>query len=288
MSRCAYAHCCTALLALAGCGRGTVPSNSQTPEPYRAPLVVNAVPAPAVSSATQPAASALPPTPESEERVHRLDVELQPGAPGCRMVFDSGMYEDHQDWYTAAMISRIMTEASPGCAAGELFDVSKETKAHPDDLDPDVLQGGVFSKPGHPETDETKDSWNRFEDLNFDQYADLCVVNMTGAYNYSQKCWLFDPATRKFVRNAELDDVIFMAVDRKKKTISNFMRAGGPHYMQAEYGWIGGKLSVLWSENIILGETPTGKRIPGMRWVVRHERRGDKLVKVKEGPQKSD
>lgn len=275
--------------SLAACAAGSPsPVTSTPPTPADPAVIVSAVPASALASAPAPVVSAPLPDGDSEERVHRIDLELQPGAPKCRLVFESGMFELQQDWFSAAMITRIATEASPGCAAGTLYDLSKETKAKPDDLDPDVLQGGLFRMPGRPETEETKESWNHFEDLNFDQNADLCVVNMTGAYNYSHRCWLFDPTSRTFVRNADLEEVIFMTIDRTKKTLSNSMRAGGPHYMRAEYAWIGGKLAVLWSENIILGEKPDGKSIPGKQWVVRYERKGNKLVKVREGAQKSD
>lgn len=127
--------------------------------------------------------------------------------------------------------------------------------------------------------------WNVTEDLNFDGAADLCVVSMTGAYNYSQLCWLFDTKSRTFVRHAEIDPIIFMGIDRKKKRLGSFFRAGGPIYEKNEYEWHSGKLVKVLGVTTYLGERPDGKPLnPGFdRWEVRYELRKGTLVKTFEG-----
>src|SRR6185436_16297775 len=101
-----------------------------------------------------------------------------------------------------------------------------------DDL---ALAAGLFAKPGQQLPPSTGGATNNvIEDLDFDGYADLCVMVFMASYNYVQKCWLFDPAARTFVRNKELDAVIHMTIDRKRKVLTQAMRVSGPVYADNE------------------------------------------------------
>lgn len=53
------------------------------------------------------------------------------------------------------------------------------------------------------EVSEDTDVLN-FEDLNFDGYLDILVVEMTGAKNTPYLYWVYDPGTARFVRHEEL------------------------------------------------------------------------------------
>lgn len=197
------------------------------------------------------------------------------------------LFQDHPEWFVITSVSRMATEESGGCAASLLYDLSQETKADPNDMDPEPLVAGIFRKPGQTLPPDVADGpiWNVTEDLDFDTIADLCVVVMTGAYNYSQMCWLFDAKSRTFVRHAELDPLIFVQVDRQKKKLTSAFRAGGPVYQNNEYQWQNGKLVRTFQSVSYFGEKPDGTPLaPGFsHWLIRYELRRGKMVKTFDG-----
>ena len=261
---------------------GTTPGSSRSAAPARAPTSRS------TARASAPARPAPPPEPARPSVVHRVAVQLRPGGARCTLAFDSEFFEDYHDWLTIGQVRRVTSEASPGCADGVLYDVTTELKLRPDDPDPSPLWVGMVVLPGHhlpPE--ETASFPNVLEDLNFDGYVDLCLVEYSGAYNYSQKCWLFDPKARKFVRHPELSEVLFPKVDRSKQRLSSSIREGGPIYSRSEWKWRDGKLVKTQQIVTTFGEKPDGSPLPaGFEcWVVRSELRGDALVKLSEGPE---
>ena len=118
----------------------------------------------------------------------------------------------------------------------------------------------------------------------------LCVVAMTGSYDYSQRCWLFDPKKRVFVRESDLDALSFVEVhpatpDPLRRPPH---RGAGVQRFRVRLGEKG-KLVVARTEQTILGQSPKGKPLPPgfAHWTVRYERRGGRLVKVFDGPERA-
>ncbi len=245
---------------------------------------------PPVTSATTPPPPAAPSEDdyEDDKTPHKVALTLEPGKPPCTLVFDGALFKNKPEWFVITSVSRIATEESGGCAANEFYNVKHEKKLRPDDMDPEPLTAGIFLKPGQtrPADLEGDPVWNVTEDLNFDGVMDLCVVSMTGAYNYSQYCWLFDTNTRKFVRNTELDELIFMKIDPKTKKLTSAYRAGGPVYVNHEYEWRNNKLVKTYHSTSYFGEKPDGTPLAAgfSHWVIRHELRNGKFVKTFDGP----
>jgi hypothetical protein len=196
-------------------------------------------------------------------------------------VLDGLLFEDHPQWFLVAAVSRMATEEGGACSARVLYDVATEKE-------PEPLAAGIFKKPGQKMPADMSDAtvWNVIEDLDFDGYADLCVVQLTGSYSYGQHCWMFDPATRTFVRHDELDELRFMQIDRRKKTITCRFRAGGPIYAKNEYAWEKGKLVQTLEETTVIGEMLDQKPLPpGFdHHLIRRVRRNGVLVTTFDGP----
>lgn len=225
---------------------------------------------------------------EGATRIHTVSLTLEPGQSPCKVVFHGALFQDHPEWFVITSVERMETEESGGCAAGVFYDLTKEKKADPNDMDPEPLVAGTFRKPGQTLPKDVDDGplWNVTDDLNFDGIADLCVVVMTGAYNYSQQCWLFDKKSRTFVRHREIDDLIFMTIDAKKKKLKSSFRAGGPVYESNDYEWQSGRLVKTFQSVSYFGEKPDGTPLTKgfSHWLIRYELRQGKLVKTFEGP----
>ncbi len=238
-----------------------------------------------MANAAVPEKAANPPQPPAPSR-HQVSLTLDHGKPPCTLHFEGLFFEDHPEFFKIGNVVRIATEDSGGCAAGIVFDLSTEPAIDSDGLERHPLVAGFFKKPGQTlPKDVDAASWNEIQDLNFDDIADLCVVVETGAYNYGQRCWLFDEQTRTFVRHAELDDLIFVEVDHKTKKLKSAYRGGGPVYRNNEYEWQKGKLVKVFESIAYFGEKPDGTALPpgASFWLIRHELRGGKMVKTFDG-----
>jgi hypothetical protein len=216
---------------------------------------------------------------------HRLSLRIDPAAGACTIVMRSGTFTDGESSIVVAVIDRVFTEDSAGCKAGVLFDLASEPPGSPDEPN-DALSGGVIALPGKlGEVSKDADGplGGFFEDLSFDGVMDLCVVQAYGAYNYSQRCWVFDKTTRRFARVPGLDEHLFLSIDVAHKRLISSYRLGGQAYTRLESGWVNGKLVTLRRVTSYLGETPSGETLEqGGVYEVVHERRGNKLVKVSE------
>ena len=270
-----------AALLISACTTGRPPPEA---------VVVRLPPAATASTAAAPSTTA-PLTAPAASAAKRVTVDLGPGARACTFTFEAALFEDQPNRFVVAGVERFATEASTSCAAGVLYDAAQAKPATAGEEEPEALEGGVFQKPGRPQAPEPDEvsSWNLLRDLNFDGYADLCVVAMAGAYNYSQRCWVFEPERRAFRREEALDELIFLEVDEAKRQLSSGYRVGGPTYTTGTFGWQGRSLVKLTTVTTILGEGPDGKPLPKgyERWEERYERRGGKLVKVFGGPMRA-
>lgn len=268
------------LVAIAACAEPPPPPTRVALAP-QAPV---ATAAPTTSAAPADSAPPAPPaptvTPVAPGGWNRVVLEIRPGEPPCTFLFDAEVFDDHGDWFVAAAVNRIGTAAGGSCAAGVFYDFAKEPKSKPNE-DRQPLGGAALNKPGHP-VDPDVGSPNVLADLNFDGWADLCWVDISGGRNYSQRCWLFDPKARRYVRNSELDHVTSVAIDPVKKTLKSHVPDQGS-YSDSEYAWENGKLVKTLQIDTAL-ESPDGKPVAaGFYWVERRERRGGRLVKVSAG-----
>src|SRR5262249_55737330 len=150
------------------------------------------------------------------------------------------------------------------CAARVFYDLDTEKKRATSDIDREPLEAGIFQKPGKKLPSDMSDPAvrNVIDDLEFDGYAELCMVVTAGAYNYSQKCWLFNRAARTFVRNEDLDPLIFVSIDRRNKKLTSSFRAGGPIYSKNEYVWQQGNLVQMLEETTVVGQKLDGSPLP--------------------------
>jgi hypothetical protein len=223
--------------------------------------------------------------PPSDPRA-RIPLTLRPGDPPCTLVMQGERFEDHAGWFTIDAVTHIATEEGGACAAAPLFDLATAKPRSPQGLSPAALVAGVFFKPNEKPIDPvTESTWNVLEDLDFDGYADLCVVELTAAYNYMQQCWLFDPRARSFVRHEELDPLIFMKLDPKKKQIEISFRLSGPVYENSRYEWRSKKLVHIYESTSVSGEKMDGSPLPAgfQYWVTRRELRNGVMVKTFDG-----
>lgn len=85
-----------------------------------------------------------------------------------------------------------------------------------------------------------------FEDVNFDGYKDLCILNWLSiehqtTYNY----WFFDSTKGKYVRNKMYDEIRNPFFDTKNKTIHSWWRVGLNEFGHALYQLKDGKLELI-------------------------------------------
>jgi hypothetical protein len=266
-------------LVAAACASTPATTTVRTPEP----MASVAAPRPSSESVPReqiamPAADAAPaPT----EPPHRLTFALGAGR-NCSLLLRAQFFEETKDAWLIGNVRWLATEAGDGCAAGVLFDAATETSTAEEEPI-ESLQGGAIAKPGGSGLGDAAFG-GLIEDVNFDGNADLCVVALWGAYNYSQRCFVFDAGDRRFVRTAELEDMLNLEVDARRRVLKSSHRAGGPVYEATERRWIDGKLVTTRRTVTHLGEKPDGTALPsGKSWVVEHALRGGKLVIVREG-----
>jgi hypothetical protein len=211
---------------------------------------------------------------------------LAPDQPPCELEVEAGLVDDSEVDFAVVGVTRLATIEGGACSAGVLYDYAAEHARDPDAyLDP--MMGGRLRKPGADVGDDWEgDDTCHLEDLDFDGWADLCLVEIFGSYNYSQRCWRFDPSARTFRREPDLDPLTFATVDRANRRLESSRRVMGPVYEWQRHVWEQGKLVLDADEITYVGETPQGKPLtpPATEWVRRRERKRGKLVVVHDGP----
>ena len=216
----------------------------------------------------------------------RIRVVLAPDQPPCELEFDAGIVDESEVDFAVGGITRIATIEVGSCSEGVLYDLEAERARAPND-ELEALKGGRLRKPGA----DVGDTWDgddtcRLEDVDFDGWADLCLVEIFGSYNYSQRCWRFDPSARTFRREPDLEPLTFATIDRANRRIESARRMTGAVYAWQRHVWEQGKLVLDADEITYVGETPQGKALkpPATEWVRRRERKRGTLVVVREGP----
>lgn len=282
-------------LAIAACS-ATAPASRPAVQPSPTPAAVTEVEPPPAPTPAAPVATVVVPSTPPQATTEPFDtrVDVAPGK-SCTLSWTAGTAKEVDGGWALLDVKRIATKDAGACKAGVLWDV--ETGAGTrcvEPIDPSVcknpdfersaLQGGTLSKPDTPRPEDF-DGIDHV-DMNFDGYRDLCVQRMMGAYNYSQVCWLFDPATSSYRRYDKLDPVIWATYDATSQRIRHEVRLGGPNYMSQELAWEKGELVVVKRTESFLGEKPSGAPLPAgfSSWEVVYRRKGNDLVKLREGP----
>jgi hypothetical protein len=221
----------------------------------------------------------------TEQKVVSLTIAAD--QPPCVFAIEAGLLSESAIEVAIGGVTRIATLDGGACSAGLLYDHEAERVGAPEDT-VDPMMGGRLRKPG---IDDGDDAWDgdgtsRLADLDFDGWADLCIVEVFGSYSYSQRCWRFDPSARVFRRAPELEPLTFATADRANRRIESARRVTGAIYEWQRHVWERGVLVLDADEITYLGESPSGKPLPppATEWVRRRERREGKLVVVREGP----
>jgi len=269
-----------------GLGCGTASTGPPAPKPSAvAALTAVAVapePEPTPEPAPEPepppvATASSPPEVIIDLKAHTTPLELAPGKT-CEVAWHAARFEARDDGWWVISIGTIETIGGDLCTAATVYEDATEKKVICGNAPPGEacdfesgFTGGFI--PAGGSTPDREFQGVLFADMNFDGYRDLCIQVMMGAYNYSQRCFLYRPQRRTFERYPALDPVIWATLDPAKKEIRHGMRVGGPTYMSAKYRWVGDALVMTQRVVTTLGERETEER-----------RIGGKMRKVYAGP----
>lgn len=193
-------------------------------------------------------------------------------------------------------IVELRTTESTGCRAETLWDppgpVEREAA---DEVFPalSVLEGGDFLlEPGHG--NDYEGPFSKFEDMNFDGYKDLCLMGQFRGFTSGIpglfRCWVYSPEERRFLFKKSMGNLAWGAKpDPVARTFSVRTRGGGFSWSITTYAWENQEVVALkqvdfnrtrFTED---GGVPREHQAPGnMYWETLHERRGGKLVQIRE------
>lgn len=101
-----------------------------------------------------------------------------------------------------------------------------------------------------PAKPDNLESWLSTDDLNFDGYPDIEMVQFWGATGNAGNCiWLFDPKTEKFVFSRQFSDAIGRyEVDKAAATITTYSNMSAFIHKKQKYAVRGGKLVLIGDE----------------------------------------
>lgn len=207
-----------------------------------------------------------------------------PGEAPCSFVLRGTLTSESELGRILAAVDRIEVEAGGACVPHVVFDAASDVRPDPDGPS-GPLEATLLPSPGRL-GDESDAPPPVFVDVNFDGALDLRVVAQSGMSASFMRYWLYDPTTRRFVPNVALEELVNPYFDTKTRRIRSGGRGGANVYYSYEHEWVGGELVQAWSEEIHQGSTPAGQPLPAgfSRYMIRHQRRGTKQLKVFEGP----
>jgi hypothetical protein len=89
-----------------------------------------------------------------------------------------------------------------------------------------------------------------FTDVNFDGYADLALLRITGVANAWSDYYLFDPATKHWQFNEELSEYPNITPEEKNQMLNFHNKGGygGAWYESGTLEWVGGKPIIIRKE----------------------------------------
>lgn len=91
-------------------------------------------------------------------------------------------------------------------------------------------------------TPQNSDYFVVLVDMNFDGYTDVRVLQSQGVQNIYYDAWLFDPATRKFVKNDELSELGDAGFNVSDKTVTSFESLSATDKLDRTFTFENGKL----------------------------------------------
>lgn len=220
---------------------------------------------------------------------HQVDLVLRRRDAPCTLMFEGIDFAEDDSSFDIWMVSRMATLPGGSCSGNVFFDVAIEPKPTPGDVESSTLVAGAFTKAGHALPAGAMPPQNPILDMNFDGYADLCVAK-SGVQdrfygNYVQRCWLFDPLRRTFVREQALDPLIYLKIDSANRKLISTRAVGVDHTATSEYQWVQGTLTMT-AEELHWPVLPDGQPLPpGVAyWKKRKELRGGRMNPVFDGP----
>ena len=100
-------------------------------------------------------------------------------------------------------------------------------------------------------------SWDGYKDnisvpdCNFDGYPDLMLFAHDGGAgpNIGYSFYLYDPATRQFVFDADLSDLILPEIDPRTQTVSSYSRNSCCSHTSEQYRYLNGQLTLVASHD---------------------------------------
>ena len=75
------------------------------------------------------------------------------------------------------------------------------------------------------------------EDVNFDGYDDICVLNYEGAYTSTFSFWLYDKKNIQFKHYKSLDEIQNPVIIKEKKEICSSWHSGVSNFYLEKYFW---------------------------------------------------
>ncbi len=108
-----------------------------------------------------------------------------------------------------------------------------------------------------------------FQDVNFDGYADLAFLRVTGVANAWSDYYLFDPLTKRWQFNAELSDYPNITRNEEKRTLSFYNKGGygGAWYESGTMQWLDSKVLMMRREEQISGGEDDGESFIRTIWL---------------------
>ncbi len=91
---------------------------------------------------------------------------------------------------------------------------------------------------------ESEAYFNVSQDVNFDGFKDLEVINQVGNYWSSSSFWLYNKKTKKYDYYKPMDTIVNPVVDKKNKTITSTYHVDPVNYYYKVYEWKHKKLTM--------------------------------------------
>jgi hypothetical protein len=86
-------------------------------------------------------------------------------------------------------------------------------------------------------------------DFNFDGYNDLTLRHYSGANNWGDFIWIFDPETRRFACCAELSDLPNLKPDPEQRVFLSYYHFSASEGSVRRYEWTQGKAILVREES---------------------------------------
>jgi hypothetical protein len=86
------------------------------------------------------------------------------------------------------------------------------------------------------------------EDMNFDGFNDIRIIQFTGPPNISYYCWTFNNVSKQFQRDTTLEIITNPEFDQRRKIITSWWSATLAQSGSGTYQWIDSKITLIAEE----------------------------------------